>query len=297
MIKLVQVSFYHFKRSGKMIYTKIFNFGSKILELRTLEPINLTLEDNINFLLNTFLHELNHNVSNSFAQKFNESQINIPINLESLFLDFLEFNIDYYLHFDFQPFDVDLKNNEKEKIREYFASDSQNEVLIKFKEVKLNTSFLRSSYIIEILKKFLEENKIHNFMIMLPDTISAVGIYTWEYQFNESEYFSDKTFQIKDANALLVENIEKKRGTKREEFEEVDNELKRDITPNYERFKNEEMILVGKDLSQLKLIKGEIVNLDSHKALDKAAKENEIDIIILNNKHQAGVFKGMPTSS
>lgn len=246
-----------------MVYTKIFKFGSKTLNLKSLEDINVEVEKSIQFILDKFTVELNHNVKNTSARKLNEAELNIPINLSKEYVDFLDYNLDFATNFDgFTPFTIDDSSSFK-TLNQLYIKDSTKSRVVKLKKFKLDTSFLRSSYIIELLKKFLKESSIVNYSIVVPNIIIASGSYKWESMFIESDEFKNRAFQLKNSSALLIQDVNSK-----------------------------DIILAGKDLSLIKALEKTVKNMQHDREFKNVSKKFGVDIILVRDSNVI-IFQGM----
>lgn len=238
-----------------MVYTKNFKFGSKLLGLKSLEELDPEVEQNIQFILDKYSKELNHNIQGSSAKKINDAYQNIPISFSKEFIDFLDYNMDFALNLKeyFTPFHYDQSSNVN--LKDLYIKDSQKNGVVKVKSFKLDSSFLRSSYIVELLKNYLKESSINNYSIVLPNVKIASGDLKWESRFEESELFKGKVFQLKNSSALLIENTPLK-----------------------------DIMIVGKDLGLLKALEKRISNIKDENSLDELASQFSLDIVIFEGE-------------
>ncbi len=260
-----------------MIYEYLIDFGPRVLKLKTNKEVKQKHLKNIHFILDEFLSELNHNVKNSSAEKFNSAQTNIPIYLKKEFIDFLEYNIDFYQYFSniFNPTNIQSGIN----IRKYYKGDIKHGNIIKLKNFKLDTSFLRSVYILELLKNYLSEEKIKDYEINLPNIIVSKGDQSWESRFKDSDSFFNQKFNLRNKNALLIKRSPDHK--KRNKFGAADNKIN-----------GKEYIIIGKDLGILKSLEDYVSKLTYKTELIKASKRFKVDIVSINND-EVGVFKGI----
>lgn len=156
-----------------MLYLYKLQLNNKEVKIRTQDKINESELEDIQRLLTTIQREANHNISGSSSFRFNEAGVNIQQHFEAIFLEFLQINIklsqSYFPRFSsFKPI---------------FFNDSivlTDEVVSKKIDIVLDTSYLRTSFAIEYIKRFIIQNiQIDSFCIEHDSFFSAYGKKEW----------------------------------------------------------------------------------------------------------------------
>ena len=116
-----------------MIFKEILNIGSNEIELTTQSQLSKKTISEIQFLIDFFSKELNHNIKESSAWKFNNGQIRIPIYVKPEFIQYFKFVYKIFSnHPDtFEPFSISFF-----KI-DYVSFDNNSEYIIKNTDFKL----------------------------------------------------------------------------------------------------------------------------------------------------------------
>jgi hypothetical protein len=194
-----------------MIYRYNFKFGTTQLALKTLSEIKESVKENIDVLINNFLVQLNHNIRNSAAEKFNSGQINIPIHVTREFIDFFEANFDFHRKFSdaFNPFNLDY--TEANSLEDLIVLHKRKSEIIKLKDFKFDTRHFRHAYIVDLLKQYLIEEKISDFLIQTGGINSCSGKFIWEIDFSESKTAELFRFQLFNQSGIVVERDRNKK--------------------------------------------------------------------------------------
>lgn len=157
-----------------------FPSGPVQLKLRTLKKLPASVLDNIDVLINLLLNELNHNVMNSSARRFNEGQVGLPIFIEPEFIKYLNVNINYWLKEELNhlPFTSD-SDIEGTSLTDYFFIDTESKSLIKKFPINFNSHTLKNPFMLDFIEKYLEEVGIDNFYISLDNLHITYGENEW----------------------------------------------------------------------------------------------------------------------
>lgn len=182
-----------------MNYLSKFLLGNTTVKLRTNDRIDN--KQLIQSKLEELNLNLNHNIEDSFAYKFNNEGIGKEISLPQFFIDFVITNINLSKGYDylFSPF-LPLELNET--VENYLTVTDKT--IYKKKDVVLDTSFLRRPFLIDTFNQYLNnELKLENYLIEIDNYFVANGNKEWVIA-HES---IPGTYGIKD-ECLLVEEYE-----------------------------------------------------------------------------------------
>lgn len=162
-----------------------FLFGVNEITIKTESLLSDKVASNIATLLKSFANELNSNIKDSYAYKFNRAQIGIPIKFSREFLDFLQVNKTLTLksNFTFVPFETG-SHSSKFSFDDYFRIFPEDMSIIKFQEIYLDTNLLRKYYAFDVLYAYLsKELKLKRFSLSTKGIVAVKGL--WEFKDNE----------------------------------------------------------------------------------------------------------------
>lgn len=162
-----------------------FLFGINEIQVKTEKILPDKVASNISTLLKGFANELNSNIKDSQAYKFNRAQIGIPIRLSREFLDFLQVNKTLTLKSDFRFVPFEIGNYAaKFNFDDFFKIFENDLSVVKFQQIYLDTSILRKYYAMDVLYAYLsKELKLKRFQISTKDILIVKGL--WEFKNNE----------------------------------------------------------------------------------------------------------------
>lgn len=165
--------------------------NGEVLKLKTDSPIEDDLKLKISNFLEKLFIELNHNIEGSESYKFNASE---TIEVEDYFKEFLKINSQISKGYsgDFDPF---LPKNTDAA----FQIDGKK--ITKQVNFALDTSYLRTAFILDYLGKFLKDNGVKNFFIQFQNMLFALGDKEWVV----SHDLLDGTYGINNEALIIVE--------------------------------------------------------------------------------------------
>lgn len=184
-----------------MSYIYTFDEKRKPIYLETEKVITDETLENIEVLINYLERELNHNISESSARRFNDAKINFPVILEEVFLDYLVENIIVQNEETtlFKPFLV--PDEEKRAINAIIIVDQSSSTAVKAADVKFNSLKMLDAFILNKISDYLVENSVKDFLIQREDNYIAVGNSTWNAKFKTENI--DETVNLKLKNEAI----------------------------------------------------------------------------------------------
>ncbi|MFS8131496.1 MAG: hypothetical protein ACMG57_06000 [Candidatus Dojkabacteria bacterium] len=182
-------------------------FGTSELKIKTLEEIDDVTASEISYFANTFYNELNPNIVNSSAYKFNHGQVGIPLFIKKEYLEFLSQHLDLVLmtNGEYQPFLLDeLFENDSEKL---MTLDRRSNSVVKNREVQLERTINRKHFTIDVLSDYiLTEKKIKDFLIVSDSIFLARGNHSWKVDIGH-HIQDDFTLEIRN-ESIVIEPME-----------------------------------------------------------------------------------------
>ncbi len=242
-----------------MIFKEILNIGSNEIELTTQSQLSKKTISEIQFLIDFFSKELNHNIKESSAWKFNNGQIRIPIYVKPEFIQYFKFVYKIFSnHPDtFEPFSISFF-----KI-DYVSFDNNSEYIIKNTDFKFDTSFFRLNFIVQYIAEYLKEKKFDTFLIQWDEKYIAFGNYDWEVLPGGHKYI------LNNSSAIFFHYSPS--GFESHKFGAIQNELS-----------ESDALVLGQDLSELKVLTPQINYLNTKTDLSKFSYENNIKVVFLD---------------
>jgi|SRR5690606_26907159 len=259
-----------------MVYVCKFPFGGTQLNLKTLEPIHDSDAERISSFIKEFQQELNHNLINSSAYRFNEAQVNFPVLSKPSFINFLKLNIllSRSLENSFNSF-VGLDKDDD--IQEVIVIDEKEELVTKTKDIALGASLIKNDYILDVLINFIaKELGIDAFLIETPTVYMAIGPEEWLIKIPAIE---DRLGLRNEA--LLIE-----------EYSNADSKNQFKFGSFEEPIEAEKLILIGNSAVTNKLRYMEFPKLKYVNDFHKHASINKIHFAVIDSKGEAHMFIG-----
>ncbi len=179
-----------------------FPAGPTQLKLKTFKKLSTKVLENIDVLLNSLLTELNHNIPNSSARRFNDGQVGIPIFIDQEFINYVHLNIKYWLNqeLEFLPFYAESEV-EGSSLLDYIIIDQETKSLVKKLPVSFNSHLLKNPFILDSIEKYLIEAGVHNFYINFDNLHIAYGDIEW---ITEIELTDINTLTMKMNNEAVI---------------------------------------------------------------------------------------------
>jgi len=242
-----------------MIFKENFKIGSNIVEISTESALSKKVKEEIEFLIAFFLKELNHNIADSSAWKFNNGQIKLPIYVKPEFIHYFKYVFKLFNnHPDtFTPYSVSFFN------MDMVSLDDNDEYIVKNQDFKFDTSFFRVIFVLEYIAAYLKEKKINAFLIESEEKYIACGNNGWIINPYGHEY------KLIDSAAICFHYVPS--GFESHKFGAIGNDLK-----------ESDALAVGKSLAELRVLTPQIVYLNTKTDLTRFAFENEIEVVFLN---------------
>ncbi len=182
-------------------------FGTSELKIKTLEEIDDNVAAEISYFVNTFYNELNPNIVNTSAYKFNHGQIGIPLFVKKEYLEFLSQHLELVMmtNGEYQPFTLDeIYENDSEKLMNL---DRRSNSVTKNREVQLERTINRKHFTIDVLSDYiLSEKKIKDFLIVSDSIFLARGNHKWQIDIGH-HIQDDFTLEIRN-ESIVIEPME-----------------------------------------------------------------------------------------
>lgn len=181
-------------------------FGTSELKIKTLVEIDDKSAAEISYFLNTFYNELNPNIANSSAHKFNNGQVGIPIYVKKEYLEFIAQHLDLLQMTDlqYQPFELSEIDTD---MSDLLILDRKTSTITKTRAVKLERTINRKHFTIDVLSDFiLREKKIKDFLLVTDSIFLARGNYSWQIDIGH-HIENDFTLEIKN-ESIIIEPME-----------------------------------------------------------------------------------------
>lgn len=257
-----------------MIYGYPFKFGTGELRAKTLRAISSEILEDIELLLQDSLDELNHNIRNSSAYKFNEGQLHVPIFVSKEFIDFLELNIIYFRQFGdaFNPFSVNEPLTDWLEFDDTLIVDRKQKSIIKLKEVVFDSSFFRNAFIIDLLSSLLLEKGIHDFLLETSSITLCKGNFIWEVEFTNTRYTKGLRFQSFTSAGIAVEK--------------EDYDLLRILDANESTILWSALVIFGESANYVRMISLLIEELQSEADFKEFCTSWNVEIVCINDQNE-----------
>lgn len=244
-----------------MIYKESFDLGMSNLIVSTIKELKDNEKESIRILIDSFSKELNHNISDSSAWRFNNAQIFIGIYIQPEFIQYFKYVLNLYKKYPdtFAPFG-------QFAFKEDMASfDESENIAIKTSDFKFDTAYFRNLFITEYVASYLKELKVQEFLIEHDNICIANGENGW--------LINKNGIQHKLVNKACCFFFYKVSGFKTHKFGAIDNELS-----------DSEAIVVGNNPAELKILAPQIQYLNTKTDVARFAQENEVQIVFANTK-------------
>src|SRR5689334_17712961 len=126
-------------------------FGTSELKIKTFEEISDSVAEEISYFTTNFYNELNANIVNSSAHKFNNGQVGIPIFLKKEYLEFLSQHVGLAnsTELEYQPFKFENLSNFN--LNDIASFDRKSLSVIKRIPFTLESPINRKNFVIDIL--------------------------------------------------------------------------------------------------------------------------------------------------
>jgi hypothetical protein len=240
-----------------MLSQTVFNINGESLRIKSDDK--LEAHEYISSIIESLPFDLNHNLEGSIAYEFNELALNTRLNIPSYFKSFLELNIK-------------MRNGYKEQFDPFIKQDDEIKLVIsedsveKKEQLVIDTSYLRSSFMIDFLSQEIRSSGVRNFLIIFQNLLYSYGEKEWVF----SHDLLSGAYGIKDEAILISEYIP-----------QVNSDS--DITPS-------RLIIKGKDLSTCRVEELIFPELTKEKDLLQYAEENQVNFIIFNDEWKTFTF-------
>ncbi|MEO6728323.1 MAG: hypothetical protein ABIM99_00210 [Candidatus Dojkabacteria bacterium] len=182
-------------------------FGTSELKIKTLVEIDDTTAAEISYFVNTFYNELNPNILNSSAYRFNRGQVGIPLFIKKEYLEFLSQHIELIdmTNGEYQPFILDEVF--EGEIGNLLVVDRKSNSVVKKRPMSLETTINRKHFTIDVLSDYiLTEKKFKDFLIVSDSLFLARGNHSWKIDIGH-HIQDDFTLEIKN-ESIVIEPME-----------------------------------------------------------------------------------------
>jgi len=182
-------------------------FGTSELKIKTLEEIDDFTASEISYFLNTFYNELNPNIVNTSAYRFNRGQVGIPLFIKKEYLEFLAQHLDLVdiTNGEYQPFL--LEELEENNFDNLISIDRKSNSVVKNRPISLERSINRKHFTLDVLSDYiLTEKKIKDFLLVSDSIFLARGSHSWKIDIGH-HIQDDFTLEIKN-ESIVIEPME-----------------------------------------------------------------------------------------
>lgn len=249
------------------LHTYHFPFLSGELKIEAVNSIPQDIAKGISDLIIVLKNDLNDKYLNSSSYKLNNSSIELPVIVSPEFIEFFEMNVEYFIatRSDFSPF----KNPviDKSNLGDYFIIDKSTDTITKIKDFKFDSP-LQKFYLIQKIVDELSRNNIKNYYLKYVDVAASFGNVRWNASFEILEDEHTLDFKLHNSYAYFFAPISSERQAS-SKFANIDKEIDAEY-----------IILIGANLTDLKILSLEIANLSWLHQYKQFKSENNIHIII-----------------
>lgn len=244
-----------------MIFRTNYAFGNKEIYLTTLKKQSAKLSESLIFLIKELSKELNHNITDSSAWKFNKGQTSIAIYVKPEFIQYFRYVYNLFTKYPdtFNPYNFRNINNAEIDI------DDEEQYIIKNTDLNLDTSYFRNTFILEFIAQYLKEKEVNEFLLEWDYYFIARGKNGWIIKFEET------STNLINSSAIGF-NYEPS-GFKSHKFGAIENDLSEGPC-----------FATGDDLSRLKILVPQIKYVNTKTGMKNFSEENNIQIIF--DKHR-----------
>lgn len=238
-----------------MLSQSVFYINDEPLKIKSDSQIEET--DLIATLLQTLEFELNHNIEDSIAYSFNAQAIGEKLFIPSYFKDFLEVNIKMRNGYSnqFNPFSPSV-----------FDIEIGDDYVIKKSEVVLDTSFIRTAFIVDFIGEEIKSSGIKNFLISFQNLLYSSGDKEWVF----SHELLKGAYGISSEAILITEYIPDETKTS-------------DIKPI-------RLIIKSSDLVTCRIEEIRFPEISTEKEFLQYAEENQLSFIVFDENWEAFTF-------
>ena len=175
-----------------MLSQSVFEIKGDPLKIKS--DNQLDERGSLSILVKSLAFDLNHNIEGSIAYRFNEASVNEKIIIPIYFKKFLEVNLKmregYKKEFDpILPKELDL---------DY---EIGKDFVVKRNPFVLDTSYLRSSFLVDYIGQELKASGVINFLVTFQNLVYASGERDWIF----SHELLQGAFGIKEEAILITE--------------------------------------------------------------------------------------------
>lgn len=263
-----------------MSYLYTFDEKRKPITLESISKISDEILESLEVLINFLENELNHNLNDSSAKRFNNAQINFPVILEEAFLDYLAENITIQSDFGngFNPFQYDSAASDS--LNAIIIIDKASKTVVKAKNVRFNSLKMFDTFLLIKIKEFLLENRINDFLLQRESNNIAVGESVWTAKYSTANLDESLTIKLKNESVKMIDFTElQPDNDSTVKFGAVSNDLEPII-----------YILHGNQLDYLTAVKNMMKSFVKRTKIQEVANKYKISITTITNDKQIERF-------
>ncbi len=239
------------------IYT--FDTGIRDLQIQTRKKIPDTTIQGIRELIILLSTEININLVDSSAKRFNQAEKGFPIIVNSFFVQYLEklINIQERSNNSINFFSAYEKN--------CIALDHTNHMVVKKIPLALTNATYNIVFIVDLIDKYLADNKISNYLIRSHELIVTSFEKITEINPYDQVFIKLKNSAVKicDDSLMLSTSEQLPFGAKEDEL------------------KISKAIIIGKNPYDIQALTDNLPKFKYHSSFQKFAKLNDVSIIII----------------
>ena len=182
-------------------------FGTSELKIKTLTEIDDFTASEISYFLNTFYNELNPNIVNTSAYRFNRGQVGIPLFIKKEYLEFLSQHLELVVltNGEYQPFL--LNDIGQDDYGNVISLDRRSSSVTKNTEISLERTINRKHFTLDVLSDYiLSEKKIKDFLLVSDSVFLARGNHSWKVDIGH-HIQDDFTLELRN-ESIVIEPME-----------------------------------------------------------------------------------------